>query len=729
MGALTFPDRHFGDHEDLSSFVRKDNDESKFGIAVRGAHCANCIAKIETGVRAIQGVAGARLNLSTGKLEVTWKDDTVSPAQLIARVRALGYDAQPFDAAQSQDADASEQTFLLRCIAVAGFGTVFVMGLTDAVWYGGVDMSAATRNLFFWLAGAVSLPVTLFASQPFFRSALRSLAKRQTNMDVPISLAIVLSLGLSLYQTSVHGTQIYFDAAVMLAFLLLIGRYLDFLLRNRARSAARHLLAMQAAPVRRFKPNGNLETVAAREIEPGDRVFLTSGERVPADGTLEDKDCLVDISLVTGETESVAVVRGGALHAGTIILGKPVTLAVTARVEDSLVADLARLLEAGQQTRSLYVRLADRAARAYVPFVTGLATLVFASWLWTGASFVTALTGAITVLVITCPCALGLAVPAVQIVATGRLFRRGIFVKSGDALERLAEIDTAVFDKTGTLTWGTPQLVNGEQIPRDVLDTAASLARASRHPLSRALAAFAGEGPVAPGVRETAGAGLEAEIGGASARLGSARWCGIDVRGSSSELWFRAGDRPPVRLQFRDTIRPDAAAMLAALRQRGIDIEMLTGDREAPAAEIAAEADITQWQAAADPQTKAARLQALRAQERRALMVGDGLNDAAALALAHVSIAPGTAVDVSQLAADMVLRGNGLMPIAEAIDVARKARSLVLENFALAALYNMIAIPVAALGFVSPLIAAAAMAASSLVVTLNALRLARGAET
>ena len=729
MGALTLPEARLNGHDDLSRFVRKDAGESKFGIAVRGAHCANCIAKIESGVRAIQGVANARLNLSTGRLEVGWHDDAVLPALVIARVRALGYDAQPFDAAQARDADRSEQTFLLRCIAVAGFGTVFVMGLTDAIWYGGTDMSGATRALFFWLAGTVSIPVTLYASQPFFRSALKSLVKRQTNMDMPISLAIILSLGLSLSQTMVRGTQVYFDAAVMLAFLLLIGRYLDFLLRDRARSAARHLLAMQAAPVRRFKQNGNLETIAAREIEPGDRVFLTSGERVPADGTLEDKDSLVDVSLVTGETEPVAVVRGGPLHAGTIILGKPITLAVTARVENSLVADLARLLEAGQQTRSLYVRLADRAARAYVPFVTGLAALVFTSWLFLGTSFVAALTGAVTVLVITCPCALGLAVPAVQIVATGRLFLRGVFVKSGDALERLAEIDVAVFDKTGTLTWGTPKLVNGDEIPKDALDGAASLARASQHPLARALAAFAGEGPVARGAHETAGAGLETDVGGVRLKLGSARWCGIDVAGGGSELWFRAGGEAPVRLRFRDTMRPDAVRMLDALRERGIAVEMLTGDREGPAAEIADEAGITEWQSAVDPKAKAARMRALRAQGRRALMVGDGLNDAAALALAHVSIAPGTAVDVSQLAADMVLRGDSLMPIVEAVDVSRKAKSLVLENFGLAAIYNLIAIPLAVLGLVSPLIAAASMAASSLVVTLNALRLARGAET
>ncbi|HKD22339.1 MAG TPA: heavy metal translocating P-type ATPase [Rhizomicrobium sp.] len=723
MGAIASP----GPAEDFSRFVRAGRDgESTLEVAVRGAHCANCLAKIEAGVRGIAGVTGARLNLSTGKLSVAWPGGAVSPGAVIARVRALGFEAQPFDAGTVEEAGAREGTFLLRCLSVAAFGTVFTMGLTDAVWYGGGEMSAATRNLFFWLAGAVSVPVSLFASQPFLQSALRGLAKRQTNMDVPISLAILMSLGLSIYLTAVHGAQIYFDAAVMLTFLLLIGRYLDFLLRDRARSAARHLLAMQSAPVRRIGQNGQIETVASREIRPGDRLFLTSGERVPADATLDDADTVVDVSLVTGESVPVGVARGDTLHAGTIVLGKPVTLRATASVEDSLVADLARLLEAGQQTRSLYVRLADRAARAYVPFVTVTALSVLAAWLLTGAPFAVALTNAITVLVITCPCALGLAVPAVQIVATGRLFNNGILVKSGDALERLAEIDVAIFDKTGTLTEGAAELVNGQDIPRDVLRSAAALARASRHPLARALAAYAGVGAVASGVSETPGMGLESDAGGRSERLGSARWCSVKSAPGGSELWYRLGEGTPVRFAFRDMLRPDSAKMLAALKARGIAVEMLTGDRAAPAAVLAAQAGISRWQASIDPKAKAARMERLRGAGKRVLMVGDGLNDAAALALAHVSIAPGTGADITQLASDMVLRGTRLMPIVEAVDVARKAKRLVLENFALAALYNAIAIPLAALGLVSPVIAAAAMAGSSLIVTLNALRLAGG---
>lgn len=729
MGALTLSRSSADVADDLSRYVRKDSEgASTLEIAVKGARCANCIAKIEAGVRGISGVTNARLNLSTGKLVVAWRGNAVSPNLVVQRVRALGYEAQPYEAKASMDAGEREGHALLRYLIIAGVGTSFVVGLTDAVWYGGSDneMSAATRSAFFWLAAVVAIPLTLYCGQPFFHSAYRSLAKRSTNMDVPISLALLLSLGLSLVQTVEHGAQTYFDAAIMLVFLLLIGRYLDFVLRDRARGAAQHLVALQSVLARRLKASGDVETVAGRELLPDDRVVLASGERAPVDGIVEDRDTVADVSLVTGESVPVSVARGATLHAGSIIVGQPIILRATAAVQDSLVADLARLLEAGQQARSVYVRLADRAARAYVPFVTGLALLVFAGWLVAGASVAVSVTNAITVLIITCPCALGLAVPAVQIVATGRLFDRGMFVKSGDALERLAEIDVAVFDKTGTLTLGMPGLQNGNDVSRVTLEEAARIARASRHPLARALVRAAGEGPVAPGVHEVPGQGLEAETGGAMSRLGRAEWCGAEAVAEMSELWFRGGDGEPVRFVFHDDIRPEAREVVAALEARGIAVEMLTGDREAPAAELAAVAGIREWQAGIGPMGKAARMEKLRAEGRHVLMVGDGINDAGALALAHVSIAPGTATDVSQLASDMVLRGDSLAPIVEAIDVARKARVLVLENFAFAVLYNLTAIPLAVLGVVSPLLASATMAGSSLIVTLNALRLAAG---
>ena len=708
--------------DDLSHFLRRaENGSDSFEILVKGARCANCIAKIEKGVGAIAGVENVRLNLSTGKLLVVSRG--VAPQKILRRVQDIGYEAQPFEAADTLNADEAEGQFLLRCLAVSGFATVFVMGLAEGIWFG-ADMADSTRQLFFWLAGAVAVPASLYAGQPFFRAAWRGFAARSANMDIPISLAVLLALGLSIYQAGNQGAHTYFDAAVMLVFLLLIGRYLDFRLRDRARGAARHLLTLQSLLVRRRTATGDLETVAAKEVAPGDQLLVATGDRIPVNGVIEDHGTELDLSLVTGEILPQRVEVGSPVQAGTIVIGQAVALRATAAVENSLVADLARLLEAGQQSRSTYVRLADRAAALYVPVVFSLSFFALIGWLVAGAPLAQAVTNAIAVLIITCPCALGLAVPAVQIVATERLFKRGVFVKSGDALERLAEIDTAIFDKTGTLTEGMPVLLNAQSLPPGILERAARIARASRHPLARAITAAAGDGPVAADVRETAGAGLETGTGHDVERLGSASWCGALER--DYQLWYRRGMEPPIGFHLQDRLRPDSVALVRSLASRGLKVEMLSGDNADNVRAMAQEVGIASWFAGITPQQKAVRLQVLREQGSRILMVGDGINDAAAMALAHVSIAPGTATDISQRASDMVLRGNALGPIVEAFDVARKARRLVLVNFALAAAYNLTAIPLAALGYVTPLIAAATMAGSSLLVVANALRLAGG---
>lgn len=711
---------------DPSPFVRRDGKGGAcIELAVKGARCANCIAKIEKGLKSLDGVTDARLNLSTGKLAVTWRDARLAPNAIVKRVTDLGYDARPYDPeAQLQNED-KEGRFLLHCMAVAGFAAANVMLLSISIWAGAADMGEGTRTLFHWISGLIAIPAALYAGQPFFRSALKALRARHANMDVPISLGILLALSLSIYQTAIHGENAYFDAAVVLPFLLLIGRYLDWLLRRKARSAARDLVAMQAVAATRLDAHDRPQVVLARDIAIGDRLLLVTGERSPVDGIIEDFDTEADVSLVTGESAPVPVKCGSLLRAGSIITGRAVVLKATARVEDSLVAELARLLEAGQQSRSRYVKLADRAARIYVPAVHGLAASVFIGWLLAGAPLSIALTNAITLLIITCPCALGLAVPAVQIVATGRLFKRGMLVKSGDALERLAEIDTVIFDKTGTLTIGKPALVNASDIDSGTLAAAAALARSSRHPLARALAAYAGNGAVIQGASEVPGFGVEALVNGATQRLGRADWIGVD-HGMGSELWFRNGDAAPVRFAFSDRLRADARTALTAIAARGMHVEMLSGDRESAAAAIAREAGVDEWRAGADPKEKVAHLEALSRDGHHTLMVGDGLNDAAALALAHVSISPGTAVDATQAASDMVLQGDALMPIAEAIDVSRAARRRVLENFGFAAAYNAVAVPLAAAGLVTPLIAALAMASSSLIVTLNALRVRGG---
>jgi Cu2+-exporting ATPase len=624
--------------------------------------------------------------------------------------------------------DDEEGRFLLRCLAVSGFAASNVMFLSICIWAGlDGEMGEGTRTLLHWISGLIAIPAALYAGRPFFRSALASLARGKANMDVPITLGILLALGLSVFEAIEGGKYAYFDAAVSLPFLLLIGRYLDHLLRRKARAAALDLAAMQTGTSTRIAGDGRTEAVAARDIAPGDRLLIAAGERVPVDGIVEAGDGEVDVSLVTGESLPAAIAVGDAVRGGTLVLGRPLTVKATARVQDSLVAEMARLLEAGQQTRGRYVRLADRAAAIYVPVVHGLALAVFAGGLSFGLGAHEAITNAIALLIITCPCALGLAVPAVQIVATSRLFRSGLLVKSGDALERLAEADVAVFDKTGTLTLGHPVLINAASVARGDLELAAMLARASRHPLSRAISDAAGAGPVAAGVREMAGDGLVATVGDVRVRLGRASWVGLDESTpvtAASHLWLRRDTAPAVRFDFEDALRDDARGTVGQLQARGFTVEMLSGDRNAPAAAVAAAGGISTWHAARDPKQKTEHLESLRAQGRRTLMVGDGLNDAAALSLAHVSISPGTAAQASQAASDMVLQGDALSPIVEAVDVARGARRLVFQNFMFAAVYNAAAVPLAALGQVTPLIAAVAMSASSLIVMLNALRLA-----
>lgn len=712
---------------DLAPFVRRRNGVCELELAVFGAKCAGCISKIETAMNAFAGMDRARLNLSTGRLSLAWRDTAPWRAnKIVEKLYEIGYRAAPFDPASMESDHDAEGQRLLRALGVAGFAAANVMLLSISVWAGDADMGEGTRGLMHGASALIAIPAALYAGRPFFSSAWNALSKRQANMDVPISLAVILALCLSSYEFFAGGEHAYFDAAVMLLFFLLIGRYLDHRLRWRARAAARDLLAMQTVTARRIGPDGAIDTVAARDIAVGDRFLLSPGDRAPVDGVIEEGASYADLSLVTGESAPQKLHADDSIHAGVVNGSDRLVVRAVADVENSLVADLARLIETGEQSRSLYIRLADRAAALYVPVVHSLALVTFLGWLIIGdAGFRVAVMNAVAVLIITCPCALGLAAPAVQIVATGRLFKRGVLVKSGDALERLAEANHVVFDKTGTLTLGRPVLSNRNAIPPETLAAAASLARISRHPLSRAIVAAAGPGRVAENAVEFPGLGVEATVDGVRIRLGAADWLGAETTDDSSlETWFRHGEKPPARFRFNDLPHEDAQSVIQGLEKRGLSAELLSGDRSAPVDSVADAIGLETYRSRVTPQDKAARLSELRRQGAKAAMIGDGLNDAPSLALAHVSLSPGSAADASQAAADFVYLGDGVSPILEAIDVSRKARRRVLENFAFAALYNACAIPLAVFGFVTPLIAALAMSGSSLIVTLNALRLA-----
>jgi Cu2+-exporting ATPase len=709
---------------DLSAFIARDRGGAgRLELLVRGASCAGCMRKIESGVAALPGVTAGRFNLTTGKLTVTLAPGQGDPAAVQRAIEALGYRTSLFDPGQALAAEDQEGRRLALALGVAGFGAGNVMMFTVPAWAGlfGQELSPATRDVMYWLAAIVAVPCALFAGQTFFRSAWSALRRGKANMDVPISIGVLLTLAVSFSETLQHGAHAYFDAAVTLLFLLLIGRYLDYKLKAAARGAARDLLALQAPVAMRLDDAGREHGVPVGEVEVGDRLAVAAGERIPVDAVIETGVSEIDNALISGETASVEAKPGQAVQAGALNLSGRLVLRAVARSEDSAVAAIARLMEVGAQARGAYVRLADKAAALYVPVVHTLAAGTFLGGWALGLGPREALLRAAAVLIVTCPCALGLAVPAVQVAASGRLFRRGVLVKSGAALERLAEVNHVVFDKTGVLTEGRPRLLS--DLPA-VIAAAAPLARASRHPLARALAERAGPGPVAESVVEIAGQGVEGLIDGRRARLGRAAFLGLDPsEGGESELWFGFDGATKVRLTFFDPIRPDAAKAIAELRSLGLTVEILSGDIAGPVGQVAQAAGVTQWRAGLTPFDKSSAVTLLQGTGRKVLMVGDGLNDAAALALAHASMAPGSALDASQNAADLVFLNGELAAVPLAIRVARAARGRAVENFGFSALYNAVAAPAAVLGLVNPFIAAIAMSGSSLVVMANALRM------
>ncbi|WP_417519432.1 heavy metal translocating P-type ATPase [Minwuia sp.] len=691
-------------------------------LLVPGVHCAGCISRVEGAVLALEGVSSARLNLTTRRLSVRHAD-ALRPERIIAAVEGQGYDCRRFDAAEAGAAmQDREGRTLLRALAVAGFAAGNVMLLSVSVWSGA---DGATRDLFHWISALIALPAIAVAGQPFFRSAWQALRQRHLNMDVPISLAVILAAILSLDATVKGGEEAFFDAAVMLLFFLLVGRYLDHRVRARARSAVSQLLSLWSSEATRLV-GGETERVAIEQIAEGDLLLVSAGERMPVDGIVERGTGDLDCAIVTGEAEPVTVVPGDAVRAGTQTLTHPLTIRATAVGEDTFLAQVVRLMEGAERSRGRHVRLADRAARIYAPAVHLVAALTFAGWMLAGATWGEALWIAVSVLIITCPCALGLAVPAVQVVASGALFRAGILLKDGAALERLAEADRAAFDKTGTVTMGQPR-VTGSDLQPPQMELAAALARHSRHPLAVALASFASQDidPGITGIVEHPGQGLSGVHEGMTLRLGKPSFVGVPDPGEAggSELWFAMKGTVCGRVTLEDALRPDAVETIGLLERAGLDPVLLSGDNAGAVARTARQAGFAHWQSALEPADKIAALDALKAAGHRPVMVGDGINDAPALAAAHVSIAPASASDVGRAAADLVFTGDSLAAVATARHIATGARRLIIQNFGLALGYNLIAIPIAVLGGASPLVAAIAMSSSSIVVTLNALRL------
>jgi Cu2+-exporting ATPase len=717
---------------DLTHFVQWDGGRARLELAVDGITCAGCMARIEAGLAAVPAVTRARVNLTDRRVAVEWAGGKADPARVVDRLSELGFKAYPFEPARAEAEEAEAAASLLRRLGVAAFAAMNIMLLSVAVWSGNVtDITPEQRDFFHWLSALIALPAAAYAGQPFFRSAIRALTAGSLNMDVPITLGVLLALAMSVFETLGHAEHAYFDSAIMLIAFLLAGRYLDRNMRRRTRAFAGNLAALRAETAVKFVGN-EIREVPIESIEAGDLVLVRPGERIAVDGIVADGRSDVDQSLITGETAHVGVATGAAVYAGTLNVTGTLQVRVSTAAAGTLIDEIKRLLDRAVEARSHYVRLADRAARLYAPVVhaTALATLV--GWLAAGATWHDAIVTAIAVLIITCPCALGLAVPAVQVVASGALFRAGVLLNAGDAIERLASVDTVLFDKTGTLTLPEPEVVNAAGLSPPLLALAGRLALASRHPLAAAIAAAAGAKAPLAGATEEPGQGVSASLDGIALKLGRPSFCGAgreadaaaNVDPETSLIGFAHGEERYV-FAVRQRLRPDAEAIVGRLRRAGLAVEILSGDRAEAAAPVARRLGIESWRAAMTPAEKIGRIAALKAQGRRVLMVGDGLNDAPSLAAADVSLSPVTAVHLSQATADAVFLGERLAPVAAALAIAAKARRVMRANLWLAAAYNFVAVPLAIVGFASPLVAALAMSGSSLLVTANALRARR----
>lgn len=708
----------------VHGFVESEGESRRLHLLVEGAHCAACIGTIESRLRADPCVTGARLNLALRRLSIEWQGEARHADALAGAVEALGYKVAPFDPAHLARLDADTGREWLRALAISAFASSNVMMLSLAVWAGQAqDMAPGTQALFQWLAALVTVPAVAVAGRPFFRSALQAVRAGRSNIDVPIALSLLLTVLISLIELARQGRDVYFDSATALLFVLLLGRTLDFRVRARSRSAVERLLMLKAQGAAVCREDGTVEVLPASAIRPGMVVLVRAGERVPVDGTVLEGKSDLDVAIVTGESRPQAVAPGALVLAGSVALTAPLRLRAGAGVADSHLADIVRLVERAERTRGSAVALADRVARIWTPVIHGVALATLGGWwLFTDAGFAAALLHAVSVLIIACPCAIGLAVPAVQVVATGVLLKRGVLLRAGDALERLARIDQVVFDKTGTLTSGAPTVTSWPD-DAEAIRLAAALAAGSRHPVARALHAGHPQARPLAGAEEIPGEGLRAPCDGGEVRLGRAAFCGLaPIDAATSEVWLARPGHPPARFLIEDTPRPEAARVVAAFAVAGVPATLLSGDRPGAVARLAAAVCIGEWQADQRPGDKLARLEALRAQGRRVLMAGDGLNDAPALAGAFVSASFAHGAPASQSAADIVLPSGDLAALPQAWRAARRARAIIVQNLVLAVLYNVALIPVAVLGLVTPLGAAIAMAASSLTVTLNALR-------
>ncbi|MGQ0799094.1 MAG: heavy metal translocating P-type ATPase [Pseudomarimonas sp.] len=696
---------------------------SEITVVVEGMRCSACAWLIDRALLREAGVIEVAANAITGRVRLTWDPQRAPLSRLLVRLAALGFVPHLAQGEAAERARRRERNQLIARLGVAALGATQAMMFAEALYLDTArEMALPTRDFFRWITFLVSTPVVFFSGWPFIKGMAVELRQRRPGMDTLVATSVLLAYFASLFETLRGGTQVWFDAAVMFVLFLLAARFLEQMARRKASARLDTLARAQPALAWRVTAGGR-EQVPVAALVVGDRVEAGAGEVVAADGELLDAPASMDESLLTGESEPVLKQPCDTLYAGSICRESAARVQVLRIGSDTRLSQLTRAVERAQAQRPRVARLADAVATRFVSALSVIAILVFFAWWQIEPQ--RAFEVALSVLVVSCPCALSLAVPAALATAHGTLARIGVLALGADALESLAGVDTVLLDKTGTLTHGRPQLVEATAVDggdsEHWLRIAAALEQGAGHPIAAAFARV--DAPAAQCVRAVAGNGVTGEVGGRSYRLGRAEFaCAGSDDGA---VWLGDGQQAFARFTISDTLRPDAAAAIAALRALGISPRIVSGDGAEAVRAVAQMVGVEAFQSRQTPEDKLAAMRALQADGHRVLMLGDGINDAPVLAGADVSMAMADGAPLAHRAADLVLTGSSLQRVPQAVALARRSQRIIKQNLIWALAYNLVALPFAAMGWVNPGIAALGMAASSLLVTANALRLGK----
>lgn len=716
--------------------VTKDDGLKEASLVIEGITCAACVWLLEHHIQKQPGVENASVNLTNHRARIRWDSKSQALSQLLAEIYRIGYQAHPYHPNKEEQLLEQERKRATRRLGVAGIGMMQVMMIAVAL-YGGALQGIEGRHVTFmrWASLIIATPVILYAARPFFVAALRDLRTRHLSMDVPVSIAVGGAYLASIWATVTGSGEVYFDSVTMFTFFLLIGRYLEMQARHRTGRAGNAMLNLLPASALKVV-DGEETMVPAKELCIGDWVLIKPGHTVPADGRIVAGGSSIDESALTGEYLPIRKELGEDVIGGTINVENPITVEVTQVGAETQLSSIVRLLERAQEDKPQVARLADRVATYFVSAVLLTAVTVCISW-WLispeDAFWIT-----LSVLVVTCPCALSLATPTALTAATGTLRQNGILITRGHVLESLARATHIVFDKTGTLTEGNLTLQETRSLTDAQDDThlqiAAALEKYSEHPIAQAFHAV-GSNYTVDNLQATLGQGLEGLIDGVRYRIGKPEYAhGVCNAGhplpelpAQSGQWLLLCNETSPQAWFRlnDQIRSEAAATIKYLKSMGLQCEMLTGDSSSAVEEVAAILGIDHVISGVSPEQKLAHIQQLQQSGAQVVMVGDGINDIPVLAGAQTSIAMGSATDLAKTNADGVLISADLLRLVDAIQLSRKTRSVIRQNLGWAAGYNLLALPLAALGFVAPYMAALGMSLSSLVVVGNALRLSK----